>query len=229
MSTQQISLATFAANIAILPNVSFVFSTAGSTTSTVPSGYTKAYVEAIGAGGQGFGSATAAQRSGGGGGGYARTNALTVAAESTIYILVANTSIASASNSWVNISSNTAPTSTAQGCLAVGGLSGASAVAGLGGGQTGNAGQLGTQTYAGATGQVGNNSNGGGAAGRDGAAAVQTAGTDTSGITALAMGGGTGGTYNTSAGTAPGGGGPGAATAVTFDGSIGRVRITYVQ
>jgi hypothetical protein len=228
MSVQQITLT--ATSFATLTNVSFVFSTAGSTTSSVPAGYTKVYVEAIGAGGQGFGSTTTTQRASGGGGGYARTNALSVTSPGTIYILVANTSIgATSSNSWVNISSNTAPTSAADGCLAVGGLSGAASTAGLGGGQAGNAGQIGTQVYTGATGSTSVNSNGGGAAGYDGNASGATAGADSTGITVLPMGGGTGGTYNASGGTEPGGGGGGASTVITYDGSIGRVRVTYVQ
>lgn len=227
MSVVQALFATYSS--ATLANVTYVFSTSGTFSNTTPTGYNRITVEAIGGGGNGFGSTTVNQRASGGGGGYAITPGLTVTGGTTVIRILVG---ALAGNSWVNIASNAAPTSTAQGSLGVRGTSGASATAGVGGGQAGNPGQIGSTTFAGASGTTGTNSAGGGGAGFDGAATGATAGTDTSGLSpTLLMGDGTGGVYNnatTGPGTAPGGGGGGSATAGTnYAGAVGRVRITY--
>lgn len=132
--------------------VKTVFITSG-TTYTIPSDFgTLISVECIGGGG-GAGSATGAS-GGGGGGGYSRSNAVTgLVAGNTAYVSVgaAGTGTTDGGQTWFNATSNTAPTTTAQGALANGGVRGTLATAGLGGSTTG---AIGTTTFAGGNGGV---------------------------------------------------------------------------
>lgn len=215
---------------ASLPPQTTVITTSGAGSITSPVGYTSVTVEAIGGGGQGFGSNTTNQRAGGGGGTYAISNArIAITGGTTIvyYQVGPANGGATTSRSWVNVGTNAAPASAAVGCLAPGGTNAASGVAGTGA----TTGFVGATARAGGTGTTGNNSVGGGGSGASTAATGQTAGTDTTGLSVLLMGGGTGGAYNnatTSPGTAPGGAGGGAATTGTnYTGAIGRVRITF--
>lgn len=202
-----------------------VISTAGTGSITAPLGATSVTVEAIGGGGNGFGSATVNQRASGGGGLYAISNA-NIAVTGGITIVYYSVG-AAVTQSWVNVGTNAAPTLASTGCLAKNGSSGASGVAGSGA----TAGSVGATIRLGGNGATGNNSQGGGGAGATTAGANPTGGTDTTGLSVLLMGGGNGGAYNnatTSPGTAPGGGGGAANTAGTnYAGAIGRVRITF--
>lgn len=203
-----------------------VITTAGAGSITAPIGYSRVTVEAIGGGGNGFGSNTQANRASGGGGRYARSNdRIAVTGGTTIVYYSVGAAV---TQSWVNVGTNAAPTSATTGCLAPNGTSGTSGVAGSGAAGT----AIGAVTRNGGNGATGNNSQGGGGAGATTAGANPTAGTDTTGLSPTQlMGGGTGGAYNnatTSPGTAPGGGGGGASTTGTnYAGAIGRVRITF--
>lgn len=200
-----------------------VITTAGVGNVTAPVGYSKVTVEAIGGGGNGFGSNTNANRASGGGGQYAISNArIAVTGGSTVVFYTVGAAVA---NSWANVGTNAAPTSATTGCLARNGGSAASGTAGSGA----LAGSIGAVTRTGGTGITGNNSAGGGGAGATTAGARPTAGTDTTGLSPTQlMGGGTGGAYNTGTGTAPGGGGGGAgSTGTNLAGAIGRVRIVF--
>ena len=200
-----------------------VVATAGAGSVTTPVGYSKVTVEAIGGGGNGFGSNTQANRASGGGGRYARSNAnIPVVGGSTIVYYSVG---AAATQSWVNVGTNAAPTLASTGCLAPNGTSGTSGVAGSGSAGT----AIGTVLNGGA-GITGNNSQGGGGAGASTAAGTRpTAGTDTTRLSPTQlMGSGTGGAYNSGTGTAPGGAGGGSATTGTnLAGAIGRVRIVF--
>jgi hypothetical protein len=186
-------------------------------------------VEAIGGGGNGFGSATNNQRAGGGGGRFARTINLDVTGGTTIvYYSVGAASIVS----WVNVGTNANPSSATTGCRAPPGSDGASGVAGNG--TTGTA--IGTVTADGATATTGVAAVGGGAAGAGAtiagagtAGSGQTAGTDTTGmsLSTQLMGDGTGQGINVGGAIPGGGGGGGSAAATNPAGAIGRVRITF--
>lgn len=203
-----------------------VVTTAGAGSVTAPVGYSKVTCEAIGGGGNGFGNNTTANRASGGGGLYAISNArIAVTGGTTIVYYSVG---AAATQSWVNVGTNAAPTLASTGCLAKNGGSGASGVAGSGA----TAGSIGATTRNGGNGATGTNSQGGGGAGATTAGANPTAGTDTTGLSpATLMGGGTGGAYNnatTSPGTAPGGaGGASATTGTNYAGAIGRVRLVF--
>lgn len=199
-----------------------VVTTATANSITAPTGCISVTVEAIGGGGNGFGNNTTNNRASGGGGLYAISNPnISVNAGSTVVYYSVG---AAATQSWVNIGTNSAPTSATTGCLAKNGGSGSSGTAGLGS----TAGSIGALTRVGGNGTTGNNSAGGGGAGASSAGSGSTAGTDTTGLSANLMGGGTGGTYNTGTGTAPGGGGGGSSTTGTnLVGAVGRIRITF--
>lgn len=202
----------------ILPDVVYLVTSSGTGSYTTPSGYNTVTIEAIGGGGNGFGG-TSAFRAGGGGGAYARTENLSVTSGSTIvYYSVGGV----ASDSWVRVGTNSAPSSTTDGCLGYRGTSGASATAGVGG-TTANS--IGTAKYSGANGGVTGTPSGGGAGGQNANASGATGGGSGD------MKGGNGGAYATGGnpGTAPGGGGSGMGSAGTPAGAIGRVRITFKQ
>ena len=200
-----------------------VIVTAGAGNIVTPVGYTKVTVEAIGGGGNGFGSNTTSNRASGGGGRYAISNSkISVTGGTTIVYY----SVGAANNqSWVNVGTNAAPTLASTGCLAPPGSNATSGVAGSGAIGT----PIGALSRNGGNGATGNNSAGGGGAGATTAGSASTAGTDTTGLSPTQlMGGGTGGAYNTGTGTQPGGGGGGASTTGTnLAGAIGRVRITF--
>jgi hypothetical protein len=201
-----------------LPQVS-VITTAGTGSVPVPAGFSKYTAEAIGGGGNGFGSTTNANKAGGGGGRWAiSAPKIAVSPGNSIFYSVGT----AAQDSWVN-TTNAPPSLASTGCLAKAGTNAASGVAGNGAAT----GSINASTNAGGTGATGNNAVGGGAAGASGVGSGQTAGTDTTGLSAQLMGGGTGGASLT-AGTAPGGGGGSSATAGTNPaGAVGRVRITF--
>lgn len=196
--------------------VIYLITTAGAGSVTAPAGYNTVTVEAIGGGGNGFGSGSSSSTiAGGGGGGYAKTQDLAVTAGSTVVYYSVG---AAASDSWVRVGTNSAPTSTSDGCLGYRGTSATSSAAGTGG-STANS--IGTTEYAGANGVRGAPTpNGGGAGGDGGAASGRTGGGSGD------MKGGDGGT-STNAGTAPGGGGGGSSTTAPA-GAVGRVRITFI-
>lgn len=204
---------------------STVITTATAGSITAPVGAISVTVEAIGGGGNGFGNATTANRASGGGGRYAQSLAnISVTGGSTIVYYFVGPVF---TQSWVNVGTNAAPTLASTGCLAPGGTSGGSALAGSGSFGT----AIGAVTRNGGNGATGTNSQGGGGSGATTAGSSATAGTDTTGLSVLLMGGGTGGTYNnatTGPGTAPGGGGGAASvTGTNYAGAIGRVRITF--
>lgn len=206
----------------VQPSVT-VITTSGVGSITAPIGYSSVTVEAIGGGGNGFGSNTTGNRAGGGGGRYAISNARIAVTGGTTIVYY---SVGAAVNqSWVNVGTNAAPTAATTGCLAPNGTSATSGTAGLGSAGT----AIGATTRNGGNGATGNNSRGGGGAGASTAGSASTAGTDTTGLSPTQlMGGGTGGLYNSGTGTAPGGGGGGAgSTGTNLAGAIGRVRITF--
>lgn len=204
-----------------------VYTTPGTGNILTPRGYFFSTVEAIGGGGNGFGSNTTNQRASGGGGTSARSN--TKIAVQNLLTIVYYSVGAAATDSWVNIGTNAVPTSATTGCLAIAGSSGSAGVAGKSV-TTGAIGAL----FVGGQGATGNNSNGGGGAGVSSAGSKQTAGTDTTLLSPHSrMGYGTGGTYNSATlgpGTAPGGGGGGAAaTGTNYAGAVGKVRIIFYR
>lgn len=200
-----------------------VVTTAGAGSTTAPIGYSSVRVEAIGGGGNGFGSNTANQRASGGGGRYAISNARIAVTGGTTVVFYSVGGIAT--DSWVNVGTNAAPTVATTGCLAKAGTSATSGVAGVGN----QAGSVGATIRLGGNGGTGTNSQGGGGAGATANGGNPAGGSDNTGLSPTQlMGGGTGGAYNTGTGTAPGGGGGAAATTGNNPaGSIGRVRIVF--
>ena len=140
------------------------------TSYTLPSNWNPANnkIEAIGAGGPGGavgGFKTNIAGSGGRGGSYARINDWPVAASTTLTIQVGLSNIEGGTDSWIS-NTGSYPTTTDQGVLAIGGLGAAS---------------VGTVTYLGGDGGIGETGyvydaggGGGGAAGPNGAGAVGT-------------------------------------------------------
>jgi hypothetical protein len=212
-----------------------VFTTIGFQTWTVPSGITKIKsVEAIGGGAVG-------------GGAYAKSTDITVTPGQTVYIRVgqgANGAVLQ-SNSWLNVSSNSQPTLTSQGVLAVcpievgsgnpqgglatncvgtikysggGSIAGAGGFGGLGGG--GAAGPNGNGASGGAPSPSSSSyygtGGGGGGGGANGGSSGSNA-TDTLGGTGGNGPGGTGGGSGSSSASIPGG----SATANTGGGGGG--------
>lgn len=190
----------------------YLATTLGAGNFTAPTGYGLVTVEAIGGGGRGLGSTTILQRCGGGGGSYACSRSITVTGGSTIvYYTVGG----QATDSWVNVGTNSAPTTLTVGCLAKGGINAASGVPGQPG-----SGSIGSIIFLGGTGGLTSSGDGGGGAGINGAASGRTAGR------IAPMGDGGGGTL--SIGLEPGGaGGPAATNGLNRSGAIGRVRITF--
>jgi hypothetical protein len=191
----------------------------------VPAGATKLTATAIGAGGN---SGTVAYKNGGGGGAYAKTSCLSVTAGNIVYWK------AFCSDSWVNISSNTAPTSTAQGVLAKAGLRGCTANTGGGAGGSA-ASSIGTTVFSGGNGGAtayinGSSGGGGGAAGPNGAGGNGGTGFGASCIFGHGGGGGVGGLCTTagSAGTATNGGAGGQGP-LGISGGVGATSSSYAS
>lgn len=111
-----------------------IITVTGAGSTTVPAGYNRVTIETWGAGGAGgFGpNSTADWAAGGGGGAYSRTDALPVTAGQTIHYLVGaggprRTTEGlgdSGGDTWVNITSNAAPSVRDDGALAKGGAGG---------------------------------------------------------------------------------------------------------
>lgn len=205
----------------------YSFSAAGFGNIAAPSGYSKVTVEAVGAGG---GGSSTGGRAGAGGGAYAKTNTLSVTGGSTVVYYQVGTGggingATLPTDSWVNVSSNTAPSSTAQGCLAKCGENGSAGVAGLGGSTTAS---IGDTKYAGGNGFAGGGSTavGGGGAGDTGAGGNASSSLPGTGGTGTNIVGGSGGNFNT-AGGAPGGGGGGDNAGATSFGAVGIVRLVF--
>jgi hypothetical protein len=199
--------------------------TSGTGSVTSPAWATSVTVEAIGGGGNGFGNSSTGNRASGGGGRYAISNAnISVTGGLTIVYYSVG---AAATDSWVNVGTNTTPTAATTGALAKAGTSATSGVAGVGS-QTGS---IGATTFSGGNGAT-FSSAGGGGAGQAGAGTLSIGGldnTDTSTTTNLA--GGTGGAYATTTGnpgSIPGGGGSATnSTGTNPAGAIGRARIIF--
>lgn len=203
--------------------LTLVYTTSGAGSVTTPTGFTSVTVESIGGGGNGFGSNTANNRASGGGGQYAISdpNIAVTGGTTIVYYSVGS----AATDSWVNVGTNSAPSAKTSGCLSKAGTSASSGSAGSGS----QAGSIGATTRNGGNGATGTNSAGGGGAGASSAGSGSTAGGDTTLLSpAQLMGGGTGGAYNSGTGTAPGGGGGAASTNGTvLAGAVGRVRVTF--
>lgn len=197
-----------------------VFTTTGAHSFVVPANiYTISNMEAIGGGSYGQ------TYYGGGGGGYARNSSMSVTPGSTIYINVGG----SGASSWVNIHSNSLPSSLSDGIVAY-----------ASGGQAGGTG-FGQVTYTGGSGDSGNSvtptgGGGGGAAGASGNGAIgvgQTGGSGGSGTLSGGYSAGAGGTGanstgpGSSGGAYGGGGGGSNGTGGGGSGSAGIVVITY--
>jgi hypothetical protein len=185
--------ATITVTDASAPSLLLITSTgAGST--VVPSGKTSAKLEAWGAGGGSMGGDN--NQGSGAGGAYASVT-FNVTAGSTIYYNVGaggiggSTSGGTGGDSWVNISTNSVPGSSSQGCKAVGGLGAPTS-------KPNNSGQssscIGTTIYIGGSGAAtGPESGGGGAASSLGNGQQGISGNGTNGGNA-GTGGGLGGT-----------------------------------
>ncbi len=181
------------------------------------------YITVIGAGGGG-GKKNVLSSAGGGGGGALSRGSFYLTPNSTIYFSVGaggtgpstNGTAADGGNggdTWVNISSNSAPTSNTQGVLAKGGSGGqgaSGASGGAGGSSSGGYGNI--ATYSGGAGGVGGSSNGSGGGG-GGSAGVWD------GNTSYSNGYAGGNGYNIS-GDGGGGGGGGVLSAGTSATSI---------
>ncbi len=188
-----------------------------STSWTVPSNWNNANntIEVIGGGGSGYGNAAG----GGGGGAYAKSVNVSLTAGATAYIGVGG----AATNSWFNVSANSAPTSSSQGVLAAAGGGGHN-----GGGGTG--GQASSCFYNSVAYSGGNGANGaGGAAGPHGAGNPASGTTGGSGDAGTGGSAGTGGASGVAGGNGTewdgsygGGGGGGAATGSGLGGNGGK-------
>jgi hypothetical protein len=226
------------------------FSTVGYGSFVIPAGITTINVCAFGAGAGGA-NYTSGYGIGGGGGACAKTINLTVTPLSTIYFYVGQggAQAANGANSWINIQANAAPTSVANGALAIGGKGGNSNANNAGGNTSSS---IGTNTYAGGNGYCngGYVSGGGGGAGSGGAGANSQAATAETVATYVGGAGGIGdGTFSAGGlggngiigttgsvvglvGTFPGGGGGGAGNTGGNDGTgavgaNGQIQIAY--
>jgi len=191
--------------------------TGGSGSVTVPANSSFVTVEAIGGGGVGYLN-NVSPRGGRGGGTYAATANLSVTGgSSVVYYSVGG----SETQSWVNVGTNSAPSSNTTGTLAP---QGQTATPYPGSGSYGT--PIGTLINRGGDGVE---YTGGGGGGASTAGSGPTAGTDTTGLSPSAiMGGGTGG--NQDSGAAPGGGGGGRnqqPNGPYVAGAGGRVRLVF--
>ena len=215
----------------------FTRTTAGAGSTTVPAGATSAQIECFGTGGSGYGG-------GGSGGAYSKTNALAVTAGQTLYFNLSdapagNNPDANPTDTWVRLTTNAAPTSTAQGCLAKSGKQAeSSGFTGQPGGTA--AASIGDVKFSGGAAGNSNGSNsgggGGGGAGSAGAGGnAIDAGSNHTGGAAGAGGGGKGGngdidngaTQVIENGAAPGGGGGGNWLGSDAMGAVGKIVITF--
>jgi len=167
-------------------------------------------LEAVGIGGSGASAITATNGGGGGGGSYAKTfgssisPSLPLLAGSTVVYYRSSTTVGGGLSSWLRIGTNSAPSSTSDGVLAVAGSNAVTNTGGAGGSSASNVGDI---KYSGGTGGAGwtssryNGGGGGGGAGPNGAGSNGGAGFNT----AANRGGGGGGSTNNNA--APGGNG----------------------
>lgn len=226
-----------------MATVEFI-TTTGHSTWTVPAGVTSIKVECIGGGGTGENPDASAHTAGSGaaGGSYAKTNAISVTPGQTIDVSVG----IAATQTWFNTAANSAPTSTATGCLAKGGASATASQSPGIGSTTGNIGDVVFAGGSGGTSGTGANSNdgggGGGAGGPDGAGingvsgdtttnrsdgGASDAGLDPGGVggngAASPTAGGAGTLYTATAGgtAGPGGGGGGAQNSGSVNGRAG--------
>lgn len=220
-----------------------VLTTVGLQTWTPPAGVNMLLsVEGISAGGIQLGSTVTP---GGGGGSYAKTTNLAIAYGQTIYARVGDGTGATVFDTWLNISANSAPSSTAQGMLAAGPTVASPSTGGQAASCIGNVaysgGNGGTATIAagypqggggGAAGPDGPGRNGGNAVGATSGDGGSGGGADGLSSTAGATGGnggngpnGTGGgaaaTSSTAATAGTDGGGGGATYATAHAGAAG--------
>lgn len=175
-----------------------IYSTPGSHTFTVPSNVTRIRFQVWGSGGTGD------QGSAGGGGFCQSTKAVTPG--ETIYVSVGNGNAgrsASTGPSWFNVSANTSPSNSSQGCVGGGGTT----VGGSHG--AGGIGSFGDINFTGGNGAYPNTSNGNGGGSSAGPLSNGNNGAGSTGGAAV-VGGGAGGNATTSTATdggSPGGGG----------------------
>lgn len=217
-----------------LSQVLTVSPTTSATTSSwvCPTGVTSIIVECWGGGGQGGGTNGATSFGGGGGGAYSKS-IISVTPGTTYYYSVAgqasggSTTGTTGQSTWFNASttspyssSNTFPTSTSTGILAVGGSPGSAGTGGAGG-SSGSC--YGTTKYSGGNGANANWTSGGGTGGGGGGGGNSANGSNASAPTLGTGGtsnGGNGGSgysytaspslFNGNIGTSPAGGGSGA-------------------
>jgi len=189
----------------------FITST-GTSSFNVPAGVTAVTLICVGAGGGG--SVTTGAEGGGGGGAYAQTNDLTCGDADTIYRSVPTGGAAGAAGGdcWLRLNTNSAPSSTTDGCLAKGGSGGAAAGSGGGaGGVTSTS--VGDVKFAGGAGANGQ----GGGGSRAGSGGGSSAGANDTGNNGSAGSGSTAGPGGiaTASGLARGGyGGPSAGAGI---------------
>ena len=144
--------------------------TTGASTWSIPSGVTSIKVECIGGGAGGGTDASGSSAGGGGGGGgaYSATNAITVSVGNTLYlnIGIGGGAQENGGDTWARYGTNSVPSSTADGCLAKGGLRTTGVTGGSGGSSTSSVGDV---KYAGGKGGNCGDDDGGGGAGGGGA------------------------------------------------------------
>jgi hypothetical protein len=219
------------------PPVIVTITTAGAGSTVVPAGMTKAKIECFGCGGSGYGG-------GGSGGAYSRTNALAVTPGDTLYYSIGtvpagNNPESNPTDTWARITTNAAPTTTAQGCLAKSGVQAhPTDFVGRAGGQASAC--VGDVKFDGGSGgntdAVNLGGGGGGAAGdaNRGLSPWESGSYHIPGIGGN-VGGGNGGRGSDSSGTyippgngqAPGGGGGGSWTDVDANGAVGKIIVTF--
>ena len=201
----------------------FIFTTTGAGTWIVPSGVTSIQIEGIGGGADG----SAANETGGGGGAYAKSVSIAVTPGQTVYLNIGSRG-ANGSDTWANVSVNSAPGSASNGIVAKAGQGGATPSGGSGASSVGtltysggNGGLLGSFGAAGgggaagpngigAQGATGGSNSGGGGGGADGGLPGSAGSGSTPGSGGNGFGGTGGGTSGGNATPGSGGGGSGA-------------------
>lgn len=211
--------------------------TAGAGSTIVPAGATAAKIECFGSGGSGYGG-------GGSGGAYSKTNALAVVAGNTLFYNLStpppgNNPEANPTDTWVRLTTNSPPTTPAQGCLAKSGVqahptdfvgrAGGTAAASVGdvkfnGGAAGNSNAV----------ESGGGGGGGAGDANPGGNAIDAGSNHTGGLGGVAGGGkGGNGDINNGAGQViqngfqPGGGGGGNWLGADANGAVGKIVITF--
>lgn len=201
------------------------FTTAGSSSWTVPADVTSVEVECWGGGGAGGGNAENNEGGGGGGGAYAKkTIAVTPGASVSYYVGAGGLydDTLDGEDTWFS-SSATVMAKRGAGCSALSG-------SGAQGGQS--ASSVGDTKYSGGNGANSATNTGGGGGSSAGTASNGASGSGSTGGAAPSGGGngGTGGTSSPTAGTngsAPGGGGGGGNYDAGGNGAAGQIRLTY--